>query len=101
MAGGGAEKANDAPNGESDIANAAPSAPRVEMASNGLGASRQDRPPVRMRNTTRVWVAMDSTNQPVRNTWALAWKTRIISAKVAKSNSDESGPITAANLTMS
>ena len=31
---------------------------------------------VRMTYTTRVWVARDSTNQPLRNSLWLAWRTR-------------------------
>ena len=50
------------------MARATARAPRVDIVSTGLGASFQGRPRVRIRNTTRVWVAIDSTNQPVRNT---------------------------------
>lgn len=44
------------------MTSAAPSAPSVETVSSGLGASRQGRPRVRIRNTTRAWVVMDSRN---------------------------------------
>ena len=47
---------------------------------------------VRMTKTMRVWVASDSTNQPDRNSGALALKTQSITAKVAKSNTELMGP---------
>src|SRR4051812_15164564 len=47
---------------------------------------------VRMTNTMSVCVASDSTNQPERNSGALASNTQSITAKVAKSNTELMGP---------
>lgn len=41
---------------------------------------------------TRVCVARDSTNQPERNSAALAWKTHSMTPNVTKSNTELSGP---------
>jgi hypothetical protein len=43
---------------------------------------------VRIAKMTSDWVASDSTNQPVRNSSAPAWKSPNMIAKVRKSNSE-------------
>ena len=55
---------------------------------------------VRMTNTTRVWVASDSTNQPDRNRAGPASKTHSITAKVAKSKIELIGPTRTMNRRM-
>ncbi len=52
---------------------------------------------VRIRNTTRVWVASDSTNQPVRNSSWLACRTVSITKNVRKSKIELIGPKTLMN----
>jgi len=47
---------------------------------------------VRIAKTISVWVASDSTNQPVRNSADPACRTPIINPNVTKSNSDLIGP---------
>ena len=69
------------------------------MVSAGFGWSRQGRRRVRITNTTSVCVAMDSRNQPVRNTSGLVWNIRKRTPKVRKSKTEESGPITPAKRT--
>jgi hypothetical protein len=60
-----------------------------------LGRLRKKRHPAGAdREDDEVWVAKDSTNQPDRNSTAPACKTTSITAKVAKSNSELSGPKT-------
>ena len=49
---------------------------------------------VRIRNTTRVWVASDSTNQPLRNSAWLACRIASITKKVMKSKIELTGPNT-------
>jgi hypothetical protein len=46
-----------------------------------------------MTKITSVWVASDSTNQPVRKSGSPAWKTPSMMAKVARSKTEEMGPI--------
>ena len=83
-----------------------PPSQRRERDGQGHGQSppsrdRQDRighvPP----RTPRVCVAMDSTNQPVRNTSGLVRNHRKSAPKVTRSKTEDSGPITAANRTIS
>ena len=52
---------------------------------------------VRMTNTTRVWVARDSMNQPVRNSLCPAWRTWSMTKKVMKSKMELIGPKTVMN----
>ncbi len=52
---------------------------------------------VRMRNTTSVWVASDSTNQPVRNSAWLAFRICSMTKKVRKSKIELTGPNTVMN----
>ena len=52
---------------------------------------------VRITNTTRVWVARDSTNQPLRNSLWLACRTPSITKKVRKSKIELTGPNTLMN----
>lgn len=47
---------------------------------------------VRITNTTRISVAIDSINQPVWKSEPFAWKIKSMTLKVAKSKIDESGP---------
>ena len=49
---------------------------------------------VRMRKITSVWVARDSTNQPLRNSLWLAWRISSITKNVAKSKTELRGPNT-------
>ena len=83
-----------------------PPSQRRERDGQGHGQSppsrdRQDRighvPP----RTPRVCVAMDSTNQPVRNTSGLVRNHMKSAPKVTRSKTEDSGPITAANRTIS
>lgn len=47
---------------------------------------------VRMAKMINVWVAIDSMNQPARNSPGSAWKAPSMRAKVAKSKSELIGP---------
>src|SRR5688572_13265370 len=58
-----------------------------------LGRLRQGGPAVRITKITSVCVARDSTNQPVRKRVGPASNTQSITANVAKSNTDDSGPV--------
>jgi hypothetical protein len=53
---------------------------------------------VRITNTTNAWVARDSTNQPLRNSLWLAWRSCSITKKVRKSKIELTGPNTLMNL---
>ena len=55
---------------------------------------------VRMAKMIRVWVASDSTNQPVRNSTGPACSTPNISPNVRKSNSELIGPKVSMNRRM-
>ena len=50
---------------------------------------------MRITKTTSVWVASDSTNQPVRNSAWPAWSTTSMTKKVMKSKIELTGPKTA------
>src|SRR6266536_3805576 len=67
--------------------------PRAARVSGRLGWLRKNGiRRVRMAKMTRVWVARDSTNQPVRNWDGPEWNTHSMIAKVAKSNTELNGP---------
>ena len=97
MSGGGVTKPNQAPTGVNGSAIATTSATSDDAASTGWGRFCHGRPLVRMMKITRICVAIDSRNQVVRNSSGEALNTYSSTPKVAKSNSDDSGPIIAAN----
>ena len=47
---------------------------------------------VRIAKITSAWVASDSTNQPAWNSGSPAWKIHSMTPKVAKSNTELTGP---------
>src|SRR3974377_1299640 len=55
---------------------------------------------VRITKITRVWVASDSTNQPVWNRTGPAWNTHSMMPEDRKSNTELSGPEKSMNLRM-
>src|SRR5512143_1953009 len=59
-----------------------PSAATTPSVSPRPGASAHGGAPVRMTKMTSVWVASDSTNQPVRNSAPPAWNTPSMRANV-------------------
>src|SRR5439155_22053616 len=97
MTGGGATKPNQPPAGVNGRIIATASAASEEAASTGSGRFCQGRPLVRMMKMTRICVAIDSSNQMVRNSSGDALNTNTSAPKVRKSNSDDSGPMIAAN----
>src|ERR1700693_735471 len=97
MTGGGATKPNQAPIGVNGSVIATASAASDDAASSGSGKVYHGRPLVRMMKITRICVAIDSRNQVVRNSSGEALNTNTSAPKVRKSNSDESGPMIAAN----
>src|ERR1700675_2387120 len=97
MMGGGATKPNQVPIGVNGRTIATASAASDDAASTGSGRFCHGRPLVRMMKITRIWVAIDSRNQTVRNSSGEALNRNTSAPKVKKSNSDESGPMIAAN----
>ena len=93
---GGATKPNQAPAGVKGTISATTSAVSDEVVSMGSARLLHGRPLVRMMKMTRIWVAMDSRNQAVRNSSGVAWNRYSSAPKVRKSNSDDSGPMIAA-----
>jgi hypothetical protein len=90
---GGGVKPRVAASGE--IVSATPIATTVRLVtvSKTLGRLRKHGTlRVRMAKMISVWVASDSTNQPVRNSMASACSTPNINPKVKKSNSELMGP---------
>src|SRR5881227_2395075 len=96
MIGGGATKPNQAPTGVNGTTIATSKAISEDADSNGSGRLRHGRPLVRMMKMTRIWVAMDSMNQAVRNSSGEALNRYSRAPKVRKSNTDDSGPMIAA-----
>src|SRR5690349_16767948 len=64
-----------------------------ERVKAGCARLAQNGPLVRMMKTTRIWVAIDSRNQVVRNSSGVDWKTVSRSAKVKRSKTEERGPM--------
>src|SRR5664279_3515129 len=97
MTGGGATKPNQSPIGVNGKVIATASATSDDAASTGSGRFCHGRPLVRIMNITRICVAIDSRNHVVRNSSGEALNTNTSAPKVKKSNSEESGPMIAAN----
>ena len=80
-------------NGETGSAAPTATTPSAARSSGRLGRLRKNGMRlVRIAKMTRVWVARDSTNQPVRNSAGPAWKIQSMTPKVAKSKIELIGP---------